>query len=710
MSASPILTVAVQAERDVVLARQRARHVAALLGFDAQDQTRISTAVSEIARNAFEYAGGGTLEIAVEGRTPPQLLVIGISDRGPGIADLSAILSGRYDSPTGMGVGLAGARRLMDQFDLRSRPGGGTQVVLKKFLPRRARLVDALVLGEISAALTRAPAADPLDELHRQNQELLRALAELERRGQELGAMNRELEDTNRGVIALYAELDEKADHLRRADELKSRFLSNMSHEFRTPVNSIQALSRMLLQRLDGDLTTEQTRQVSFIAKAADSLAELVSDLLDLAKVEAGKIAVRPVEFAADHLFGALRGMLRPLLVGDSVALVFEEPEGVPQLYTDEGKVSQILRNFISNALKFTERGEIRVSAGLHGSDGMVRFSVADTGIGIAPADQERIFQEFTQIDSPLQRKVQGTGLGLPLCRKLAEILGGSVHVESQPGIGSTFSVQIPAIHRDGPTVRPEWKIEPKRKPVLVVEDSLETILIYERMLADTHYQLLAAHNLREAREALEAFRPCAILLDILLRGEDAWTLLADLKKRTETREIPIAVISSVEDERKMLALGADVVCVKPIDRGRLLETLTRLCAPDTLRRVLIVDDDEVSRYVMRQQLARANVILTEAASGAMALAEVRSVRPDVVFLDLALGDMDGREVLAQLRADPQTSGISVVVVTGNDLDDRARGALLERADDVLPKHALASERARRVFDAALARPSGRTG
>jgi signal transduction histidine kinase/CheY-like chemotaxis protein len=709
VSSSPILTVAIHTERDVVLARQRARHVAALLGFDAQDQTRISTAVSEVARNAFEYAGGGRLELGVEGRTTPQLLVITVSDQGPGIADVNAILSGAYDSPTGMGVGLVGARRLMDQFDVRSRPGGGTQVMLKKFLPRRARLVDALLLGEIAGALSRSPAEDPLEELHRQNQELLHALAELERRGQELTATNRELEDTNRGVIALYAELDEKADHLRRADELKSRFLSNMSHEFRTPVNSIQALARMLLQRIDGDLTAEQTRQVSFIAKAADSLAELVSDLLDLAKVEAGKIVVRPVEFAADHLFGALRGMLRPLLVSEAVALVFEEPEGVPPLYTDEGKVSQVLRNFLSNALKFTERGEIRVRARPHGNDGSIVFSVSDTGIGIAPEDQDRIFQEFTQIDSPLQRKVQGTGLGLPLCRKLAEILGGTVGVESTPGQGSTFTLRIPAIYREGPTARPEWRVDPNRRPLLVVEDSLEMILIYERMLADTDYQVLPAHNLREVREALEAFRPCAIVLDIVLRGEDSWTLLADLKKRTETRQIPIAVVSSVEDERKMVALGADAVCVKPIDRGRLLETLTLLCAPETLRRVLIVDDDEVSRYVLRQHLTRANVILSEAASGAMALEEARGAHPDVMFLDLSLGDMDGRDVLQQLRADPETRDISVVIVTGTELDERAHGALLECAADVLPKHALASERARRVFDAALSRPTGRS-
>ena len=190
----------------------------------------------------------------------------------------------------------------------------------------------------------------------------MRTLDELRQRQEELARLNRELEDTNRGVVALYAELDERADHLRRADEVKTRFLSNMTHEFRTPLNSILALTRLLLDRVDGELTPEQERQVYFIRKSAENLSELVNDLLDLAKVEAGKIVVRPAEFEVRNLFGALRGMLRPLLLNTSVNLVFEEPDGIPPLHTDEGKVSQILRNFISNALKFTEQGEVRVS------------------------------------------------------------------------------------------------------------------------------------------------------------------------------------------------------------------------------------------------------------------------------------------------------------------------------------------------------------
>jgi signal transduction histidine kinase len=447
----PILSVRVQYEDDVVASRQRARQVAEVLGFEPQQQTRLATAVSEIARNAFTYAGGGKVEFFLEGSTPPQLLSIRISDEGRGIADLDEILEGRYRSRTGMGLGIVGARRLMDRFSIASTPGKGTVVTLGKLIPRRVSLITPKTLPDLVGRIAMQKPRNILDELREQNHELIETLDELRARQQELASLNRELDDTNRGVVALYAELDEKADHLRRADEVKTKFLSNMSHEFRTPLNSILALSRILLDRTDGDLTSEQEIQVTYIRKSAESLFELVNDLLDLAKVEAGKIVVRPVEFEVSALFGALRGMLRPLLVSSSLNLIFEDTGEIPALYTDEGKVSQILRNFISNALKFTEAGEVRVSAAVEsvdGGEGLVVFRVRDTGIGIAPADQETIFQEFTQLDSALQRKVKGTGLGLPLSKKLAELLGGSVGVESELGAGSTFWLRIPRTYR----------------------------------------------------------------------------------------------------------------------------------------------------------------------------------------------------------------------------------------------------------------------
>jgi signal transduction histidine kinase len=317
------MTVALRHEHDIVSARQRARQIAALIGFDAQDQVRIATAVSEIARNAFRYAGGGEVEFAVEGERAPQLLTIQVNDSGPGIADLDAILSGRYRSATGMGLGITGARRLTDQCLIRSAPGR-TSVVMKKILPESAPLVAPSDVGRLTASLAAGPQATPLEEMQQQNRELVRTLQELNERQEELLNLNQELEDTNRGVVALYAELEERADFLRRADETKTRFLSSMSHEFRTPLNSIRALTSFLLARSDGPLTGEQEVQLNFISKATADLTQLVDDLLDLAKIEAGKIEVRPAEFAVDELFSALRGMLRPLLVSERVALRFE--------------------------------------------------------------------------------------------------------------------------------------------------------------------------------------------------------------------------------------------------------------------------------------------------------------------------------------------------------------------------------------------------
>ena len=273
-------------------------------------------------------------------------------------------------------------------------------------------------------------------------QELERCAAELKRRDAELAALNAELAETNKGVVALYAELDDRADQLRQASELKSRFLSYMSHEFRTPLGSIRSIARILLDRMDGPLTPEQEKQVTFVQSSATELTEMVNDLLDLAKIEAGRVTISRAWFEMVDLFAALRGMFKPILTSESVSLVMEEPHGVPRLYTDDKKLSQILRNFISNALKFTQHGEVRVRARSDGE--MVTFSVTDTGIGIPREHHGAIFEDFVQVDSPIQKRLRGTGLGLSLCKKLATLLGGGVSVESEPGKGSTFSVTIP--------------------------------------------------------------------------------------------------------------------------------------------------------------------------------------------------------------------------------------------------------------------------
>ena len=577
----PILTSAIHSEEDVVTARQRARQMAALLGFDRQDQTRIATAVSEIARNAFTYATGGHVEFLVDEKAVPPLFLARIVDHGPGIEDLAQVLAGRYRSRTGMGLGLVGAKRLMDDFQIESRPGHGTTVLIGKRLPREAETITPASLAALADELAQQVPRPPFAELQQQNKELLRTLDELRARQEELTRLNSELEDTNRGVMALYAELDEKAEQLQRANELKTRFLSNMGHEFRTPVNSILALCRLLLGRSDGELTAEQERQVTFIQQGAQGLSELVNDLLDLAKVEAGKIDVRPEEFEVPHLLGALRGMFRPM-VPPEVTLDFDEPCAIPPLYTDEGKVSQILRNFISNALKFTPRGRVRVSAALDAARQEVVFTVADTGIGIVPEDQDRIFEEFAQAEHPIQQRAKGTGLGLPLARKLAELLGGSINVQSTPGRGSVFSASIPLVYGGQTPVPGESQRlqrqaavtatseEPSPK-VIIVDDDETARYVLKRLLAETPYTVIEAvsgsEGLRRARED----QPQVILLDLRMPEMSGFEALERLKSDPTTRDIPVIVITSklVEPEERQLLDGKVVTILSKAAASR---------------------------------------------------------------------------------------------------------------------------------------------
>lgn len=575
-----ILSMAIDDEQGVVGARQRSRDIARELGCTPIDQTRVATAVSEIARNAFEYARGGRVDFEIEGETRPQLLMIRISDTGPGIEDLDLLLAGRYRSKTGMGVGIVGTQRLMDQCTIDSVRGKGTVVILKKLLPETAALVSPERVGQISAVLASNRPGGSFDEVQQQNRELVATLADLRERQLELTQLTQELEDTNRGVVALYAELDERADHLRRADEMKSRFLSNMSHEFRTPLSSIRALSNLLLERVDGDLAPEQERQVTFIRKAAEDLSEIVNDLLDLAKIEAGKIEIHVAPFEVSSLFSALRGMLRPLLVGNAVDLIFDDASALPMLRTDEAKVAQIVRNFISNALKFTERGEVRVSARLDADAKQVVFSVADTGIGIDPADQHRIFEEFGQVENRLQHRAKGTGLGLPLCSKLCTLLGGHIAFDSTPGTGSVFRAMLPIEFvrpGEGEFDLDALVLDPQKLAVLIVEDEPKVQTIYEGYLRGSRYQPIMVRNLHDATNVLERLSPCAIVLDILLAGEDSWLWLAKIKASPQYREIPLIVASDIDDRRKGHALGADAYFTKPVAREVLVSALDNM-------------------------------------------------------------------------------------------------------------------------------------
>jgi signal transduction histidine kinase/DNA-binding response OmpR family regulator len=681
-----ILKVDVRYEHDVVLARQRARQVAALLGFDLQDQTRISTAISELVRNVFQYARAGSVEFSLNGSAESPMLSIRVQDEGPGIRNLESILNGRYVSRTGMGLGILGAKRLMDTFSIESEVGQGTIVLAGKSIPARpGRTIDP---SRIALELARQTPQSPYEELQQQNQELLRALEELRKRQDELAHLNRELEDTNRGVVALYAELDERADYLQRANELKTAFLSNMTHEFRTPLNAIQSLTNLLLDRADGELTLEQEKQVRFISRSAEDLSELVNDLLDLAKAEAGKISLRSQEFSIDELFRALRGMLKPLLAyNNAVSLVFEPAAGIPSMVSDDRRVSQVLRNLVSNALKFTPKGEVRISA-VYREDDTVLFTVTDTGIGLAKPDQERSFQEWVQLENPIQRNVKGTGLGLPLSRRLAELLGGTLTVESEPGLGSTFYFTVPptlAAVQEELATEVEVEDTEGRTRVLILEDNPDAQFVYQRFLAKSRFVAIPAKNVSEARQVLKRFDVRAIVMDVLLEAGESWPFLQELRRAPATRDLPVIVLSVQENEERARAVGASEFALKPVDRTWLLQRLDVLIPTAAVPKVLVIDDDEISRYLVGSAINAIGVQLIEAKGGAEGLKLSEEQHPDLIILDLVMPEVSGAEVLERLKTS-SLSGIPVVLHTSKSLNEAETKTFESQVLDIIPK------------------------
>jgi signal transduction histidine kinase/CheY-like chemotaxis protein len=690
---SDILKIKFLSERDTVLVRQRAREIAGLMGYDSQEQTRVATAVSEAVRDCLQHGGLDEVNFHAQDTDQGTLFEIRISTSRFEPARVTSLLSNTETLEDRFTSGLRAARRLMDQFTVEPAVGGGTMIALGQFLPRGIR-ISSSDAKRIADHIARREPQDPMEEVRQQNQELIIVLEEIRKRQQELIGLNKELGDTNRGVVALHSELEQRSEQLRKANDLKTRFISEMSHEFRTPINSILSLCQILMDRMDGDLTAEQEKQVGFIRKSADDLSNLVNDLLDLARIEAGKIDVHPNQFDIGDLFGAIKGVMRPLISTETVRLVFEDPSGFPTLFTDEAKVSQILRNLISNAIKFTERGEVRVSAAMDEVREAMVFSVTDTGIGISLEQQDVIFQEFVQVRGPIQKKVKGTGLGLPLSRKLAELLGGSITCRSILGDGSTFLATIPVRHEEGAERKKEPASQGKREAdkgiVLILEDDYETVLIYQKFLQDTGFRVMDAATVSDARQILSRVTPASIILDILFSGQpDGWEFLAELKDNEATKNIPVLVVTILEDRQRGMLLGAHDFCVKPIDRKDLIRKLNNLPGA---KKLLIIDDEDVSRYILRGLLTGTPYVVIEARNGEEGLAKALSEKPDVITLDLIMPGMNGFEVLTILKADHRTKDIPVIIVTSKTLEDEERKELEMSALGILSKHASSTE------------------
>jgi signal transduction histidine kinase len=448
-----LLTSEIRTESDVVLVRQRARQIAALLGFDAHEQTRISTAVSEIARNAFLYALGGSAQFFIEGGGPDHF-IIRISDRGQGIPNLPAILAGNYKSETGLGLGLLGANKLMDSFRADTVPGHGTTVELGKALPLQAPKVTPQLLSRISDELAGLAPTSPMEEIREQNINLLRAFDELRSRQLELDRMVRELADANRQMTDVNTQLEDKAVALERAAgseraaraeaeaavATRDELLAIVSHDLRYPLGAI-VTGASVIQQMSIDGTDGQSvhRTAQAILRSANRMNRLIADLLDLAQIDAGKLAVEAKSEDVEGLVRESVEMLRPLATTTDVKLDGIASAGL-QVHCDRGRVLQILTNLVGNALKFTPAGgSILIEAQAVGDEAW--FFVRDTGQGISDEELPRIFDRFWRAQ---RNNRAGIGLGLSIVKGLVEAHGGRVKVESKLGAGTTFLFTLP--------------------------------------------------------------------------------------------------------------------------------------------------------------------------------------------------------------------------------------------------------------------------
>ncbi|HMJ13562.1 MAG TPA: response regulator [Polyangiaceae bacterium] len=573
------------------------------------------------------------------------------------------------------------------------------------------------------------------EELEQQSRTLQESQTALENQQAELEQINSQLEEQTQALEQQKDDLARSKGELERANSYKSEFLANMSHELRTPLNSSLILAKLLLDNREGNLTAEQVKFAQTIYSAGNDLLTLINDVLDLSKIEAGKADVQTGNIVLSRMLGELANTFEPVARDKSVAFSTAIEPGVPpSMLSDATRLQQILKNLLSNALKFTDTGSVSLEV-RRASDGRLAFVVQDTGIGIAPHEQEVIFEAFRQADGTTNRKYGGTGLGLSISRDLARLLGGELSVESSPGRGSTFTLLVPerlVLEDPGPAAqraRPSSFV-PERRPIgstpaaaprresaprpivspveddrdhlsasartiLVIEDDLSFAGIIKDLAHELGFQALMAQTGEEGLELALRFQPSAIVLDIGLPDRSGLSVLDTLKHETTTRHIPVHVISASDYARTALEMGAACYGLKPVPREQLVTVLRRLEAKFTqkLRRVLVVEDDPVHRDSICMLLASDEVETLAVGTAAEALEQLRSTTFDCMVLDLTLPDRTGIDLLEEMSQQETYAFPPVIVYTGRSLSREEEQNLRRFSHSIIIKGARSPER-----------------
>ena len=510
---------------------------------------------------------------------------------------------------------------------------------------------------------------------------------ELTRLTEELNLKSRELIEANRKI--------------READRLKSQFLANMSHELRTPMNAIIGFSEILSERLEGHVEPKYQGFIQHILASGQHLLGIINDVLDLSKVEAGMLQVFPEQFALPAAADGVCNVMRAQAGKSDIAIVLDAPDDLPPIETDLAKFKQILYNLLSNAVKFSPSHSsvtvrIRVNEATDGNDERsVSIAVIDHGIGIAPENHDAVFQEFRQLDSGSRKEFAGTGLGLALVKRFCELLGGTITLESETGRGSTFTVTLPVRYPGAEPVdeyladSPYIPSDASGDRVLVIEDDSVAYSSLARHLESASYVPVRARHGDEALRLAKLVKPVAITLDLVLPGVDGWEVLKRLKADEVTKDIPVVVISMIDNRELGFALGAHDYFVKPVDRRRLVDRIRQVSTPAVKRgkaRLLVIDDDESFRDILEEELRELGYETRWAASGEEGLEEIRKDVPDVVVLDLVMPGMSGFEVAERLKQDPVTAAIPILVMTSKDLSRSDRDSLQTKIAALVPK------------------------
>jgi CheY-like chemotaxis protein/HAMP domain-containing protein len=624
----------------------------------------------------------------------------------------------------------------------------------QKFTPIQLAFLDQLIesLGIVVATIEASSRTDELlrqsqslaEELQTQQEELQQTNEELEEKARQLTEQKSEVERKNQEVELARQELEEKAEQLAMTSRYKSEFLANMSHELRTPLNSLLILSRQLETNREGNLTDKQVEYAKTIHQSGTDLLSLINEILDLAKIESGTMAIAVAEVKFEKLQDYVDRLFRQVANEKGLSFIIDLAADLPKsLRTDEQRLGQVLRNLLSNAFKFTEHGSVKLrirnvppAPGQAESDEpWVAFEVSDSGIGIPKDKQKIIFEAFQQVEGGTSRRFGGTGLGLSISREIAELLGGEITVDSEPGRGSTFTlflprrypgppasrsleapptrpVRRPADPGDGDAQRVTTTHAPAHPPARSVPDDRKNIEagdrvlliieddeVFARALLDAARQrgfrgLVALHG-EEGLSVARSVKPDAITLDLRLPDTDGWVILDRLKHDPETRHIPVHIISAMDEERRSLECGAMAFLSKPSEPEALDAALSEIEAflARRVKKVLIVEDDDVQRNAVVELIDGADVSTTAVASGEEALEALERDSFDCLILDLKLPDMAGTELIEKMQEKPALRRLPVIVYTGKELTESDEIGLRTMAESIIVKDVRSPER-----------------